>query len=242
VAPEKKLSLDAFVREADICRKFLTKFFTLGIYKISMRLSFLYLSFLYLLFSIPVFGIGIDSGGGKSTVGTLSNHGSIGSFVATGTSNLGLNSNFSGLIEVLYVVPTRDPSDSDNDNMQDAWENENGLIVGVDDSELDGDGDGASNLMEYLAGTDPNYSGSVYKPIIAIEGNVSTITMPSVLGRNYRLWVSTDLTDWEVWDYLAGTGNSVSFNFDRTSQVALNLFGVDVLPCCFYRIEISLAP
>lgn len=155
---------------------------------------------------------------------------------------MGYRSSHSGLIEVLYAVPTTDALDSDNDNMPDAWENENGLTVGVDDSALDSDGDGATSIMEYLAGTDPDDSSSVYKPGIAIVGNVSTITMPSVLGRNYRLWVSTDLTDWEVWDNLAGTGNSISFNFDRSSQVALNLFGVDDLPKCFYRIEISLAP
>ncbi|MCB9791735.1 MAG: carboxypeptidase regulatory-like domain-containing protein [Alphaproteobacteria bacterium] len=45
--------------------------------------------------------------------------------------------------------------DSDNDGMGDAWEREHGLDVGRDDSGEDPDGDGYTNLEEYLLGTDP---------------------------------------------------------------------------------------
>ena len=50
------------------------------------------------------------------------------------------------------------PVDSDHDGMSDLWEEEFGLSVGVDDGDLDMDGDGFSNLEEYLLGTDPAYS------------------------------------------------------------------------------------
>ena len=46
--------------------------------------------------------------------------------------------------------------DFDHDRMGDAWELENGLDPGRDDGAEDLDGDGFSNLDEYLLGTDPN--------------------------------------------------------------------------------------
>lgn len=47
--------------------------------------------------------------------------------------------------------------DTDNDLMDDNWENSYGLIVGVDDSGLDTlDGDESTNLQEYRRGTLPN--------------------------------------------------------------------------------------
>ena len=46
-------------------------------------------------------------------------------------------------------------ADSDSDMMPDLWELENGLNPLVDDSKLDADQDGKSNLQEYLDDTDP---------------------------------------------------------------------------------------
>lgn len=197
---------------------------------------------LYTLLSSSIVNANIDSGGGRSSIGTLQNHGSIGAITSSGTSSLGYRLSHPWLIEVLYAVPSTDALDSDNDNMPDAWEEDNGLTVGIDDSALDGEKDGASNLMEYLAGTDPNDSNSVLRPALAVVGDVSTIAIDSVLGRNYRLWVSANLGDWEVWDTLAGTGGTLDFSFDRTSPAALSLFGVSELPKCFFRVEVILAP
>ncbi|MGB6220207.1 sulfatase-like hydrolase/transferase [Haloferula sp.] len=54
--------------------------------------------------------------------------------------------------------------DSDNDNMDDSWEQANGLTVGTNDSAIDADSDGGmdglSNLEEFLTGTDPQDSDS----------------------------------------------------------------------------------
>ena len=46
-------------------------------------------------------------------------------------------------------------TDDDNDGMPDAWEEQYGLNPFVDDSSDDLDGDGISNIDEYIAGTDP---------------------------------------------------------------------------------------
>jgi Bacterial Ig domain/Bacterial TSP3 repeat len=47
-------------------------------------------------------------------------------------------------------------TDTDGDGLPDEWEEDNGLVVGVNDAGLDPDGDGLNNLGEYNAGSDPN--------------------------------------------------------------------------------------
>lgn len=54
----------------------------------------------------------------------------------------------------------RTKSDTEDDGMPDNWEVDNELNPLIDDSALDPDGDGYTNLDEYLAGTDPQDSGS----------------------------------------------------------------------------------
>ncbi|MCL4298836.1 MAG: hypothetical protein KJ077_24070 [Anaerolineae bacterium] len=51
-------------------------------------------------------------------------------------------------------------SDTDGDGMPDGWELDNGLDPEVDDASDDADGDGATNLDEYQAGSDPQDADS----------------------------------------------------------------------------------
>ncbi len=52
------------------------------------------------------------------------------------------------------------PDDDDHDAMGDAWERANGLDTSRDDAAEDLDGDGFTNIEEYLLGTDPDGTGS----------------------------------------------------------------------------------
>lgn len=63
--------------------------------------------------------------------------------------------------------------------------------------EADADGDGAATSYEIAAGTDPNDRASVLK--ITSQDTSSrnyTLTVPSVLGRDYQVQTSTDLVTW----------------------------------------------
>ena len=50
--------------------------------------------------------------------------------------------------------------DQDSDQMPDDWESLNGLDPFVNDAALDLDGDGITNLREFLGGTNPNYASA----------------------------------------------------------------------------------
>lgn len=58
---------------------------------------------------------------------------------------------FLGVFEVAVYAK----SDTDKDNMDDDWERQHGLVVGVNDANLDPDSDALANAQEYQAGSDP---------------------------------------------------------------------------------------
>ena len=79
--------------------------------------------------------------------------------------------------------------DSDNDGMDDNWEIQ-AFGTLARDGKGDFDGDGASDLEEYLAGTDPKNSASYLKVNPPGPGSAAgsvNLVWPSVLGRYYRV-------------------------------------------------------
>ena len=79
--------------------------------------------------------------------------------------------------------------DMDHDGMLDAWEIANGFDPNnPDDAALDADGDGLTNLQEYLAGTDPRDANSKFEiDSITSDGGGRHIRFNAVAGKTYTL-------------------------------------------------------
>jgi hypothetical protein len=85
--------------------------------------------------------------------------------------------------------------DDDNDGLPNWWEDQFALNKNSSgDAALDTDGDGASNINEFLAGTDPTNAASVFRVRgVSAETNTVRITWNAVGGKSYRLQTSTNI-------------------------------------------------
>jgi len=87
-------------------------------------------------------------------------------------------------------------TDTDGDSLPDFWENQHGLsptnATGIHGTYGDADGDGYTNIQEYLADTDPQDPASLLKITdLASAGRV--VTWNSVPGRNYQVVATTNV-------------------------------------------------
>jgi hypothetical protein len=80
--------------------------------------------------------------------------------------------------------------DSDGDGLPDEWEMAHGLdAASAADGDRDSDGDRASNLTEFLTGTDPRNAASVFRMTaehVTVEGNV-LLQFHAMSGRSYSI-------------------------------------------------------
>lgn len=108
--------------------------------------------------------------------------------------------------------------DSDGDGLPDAWERAiSGNLEEVDPN-ADSDGDGMSNLEEYLAGSyafDPEDGFRV--EIINQNELGPTLRFLAIRGRSYQIQGSANLTEWD----------SLSFRITGENEVRLTMFAED---------------
>ena len=99
---------------------------------------------------------------------------------------LGVDDGDGGTASIGWGI-TIDWTDDDSDGMADSWEDANGLDpTDPSDAGDDPDGDGLSNLEEFVLGTDPNAFGGPGAPIplSPIAGEEATVYAPTLLVAN----------------------------------------------------------
>ena len=144
---------------------------------------------------------------------------------------------------ILAMPPTQgaaniqpDP-DTDGDGIPDAWENAHGLLAGdPGDAGLDPDGDGMTNLAEYLAGTDPQDAGS--RMVAAIEAGAGTMLVKFLAqpDRSYTVQVSPSLQAGS-WQKLADVAPRAT-----AEEVAVSDPAAIGQPVRFYRVITPAQP
>ncbi len=92
-------------------------------------------------------------------------------------------------------------NDADRDGMPDWWELQfaggaKGLSATANDASADADGDGPSNLAEFIAGTDPTAASSAFlvaPALVPVSDGTIQFTWKSQTGRTYAVEWAPDL-------------------------------------------------
>ena len=136
--------------------------------------------------------------------------------------------------------------DSDGDGLPDVWELLHGLdannAAGIHGADGDFEGDGSSNLFEYLAGSNPLESDLEDQPLADVMPNpdgTMTLVFPALPGRTYRIEYSDGLSDWQyATGALTVVAEDPAFQWidDGSTTGGLPADGVRR----FYRVEISM--
>jgi hypothetical protein len=181
----------------------------------------------------------VDAGGGITSGGSIWNQSSIGSPIETGSNSSATYSVTSGMIEVLFTNSESSSNpDADTNGLPDAWEIQNFGHTGVD-LLADADGDGTTNVMEYVAGTDPRSAASRFQPVGAYSGSLFTMPIETTTGRTYKVWVSTDLQSWTLRQTYTGDSSLKTFSFDHRTITSGPLAPATESPRYFFRVEVS---
>jgi hypothetical protein len=136
---------------------------------------------------------------------------------------------------------TNQITDADVDGLPTAWEIANGLddgdANGGNGADGDPDGDGLTNIVEWLVGLNPNVVDNVSFPKLAIAKTPAGfhLAFPTLPGRKYQIQESVTLGQW------AAFGSPLV----TEPETVPGLFEMDdnsSLPKRFYRVIITPAP
>ncbi len=156
-------------------------------------------------------------------------------------NSIGYSESIKNSVTLSLVVAGFDPTDSDSDSLPDQWENQFFDNLNSSNGDADFDNDGLKDFFEYLAGTDPTDSTSVFKitNIERIASNELKITWasspnPDPIKRKYRILTTTGNIE-DGFNSFSTEIEADSSNF-ATSQVISN----EILSnnSKFYRIEL----
>ena len=116
-------------------------------------------------------------------------------------------------------------TDTDRDGIPDQWELAHGLDRNINDGALDPDGDGMTNLEEYIAGTDPHDPASVLK-VSVVRANGWFLQFNAISNITYTLQSRPSLSltsPWQDWQPIppAPTNRSI---FVPLSSIQPTLF------------------
>lgn len=146
--------------------------------------------------------------------------------------------NISKIQRQVEVKPATPNLDYNINGMPDWWEELH--FENLSQSSLaDVDNDGTSNQLEYLAGTDPKNSNSVFRPHGQLEGVNYSMPISTIEGRSYKVWASRDLNQWVLRQTIAGDGTIKNFVFKQNEITSGPLHAPDEAARYFFRVEVS---
>jgi predicted outer membrane repeat protein len=124
--------------------------------------------------------------------------------------------------------------DSDYDTMIDIWETTFSLDPNnAADALLDTDGDGSTNLYEFIADTSPQNSNDYFRVLnISRAGTTNYVTVPSSTRREYTLYLCPSL-DTGAWVQVSGqtniTGTGSPMALEDTGSMTLRHYRAQVI-------------
>jgi Tol biopolymer transport system component len=143
------------------------------------------------------------------------------------------------LVQDVFAAPqtTWPVTDADGDGIPDAWTQQYfghplGQAGDLSRAQDDADGDGLSNLQEYLTGTNPIDFNSALRLTIAatVSNNTVTLNWPGAPGKSYKVQFKSSLTDAQ-WVDLGGSasvlGNQGSFTTTEGQAGYFRVLGVN---------------
>ena len=161
-----------------------------------------------------------DSGGGKSSSNNINNYGSLGT-VYGAIQNVGTDIiNSKGFILFNFISRDSPVADADNDSdgIPDSWETTYGLDVSSSNVASDSDGDGFSDLAEYISGTSPIDRGDYFSHSGTYHNDQFALQFETKSGRTYSLKVSTDLLQWHDWTSVSGDDLEHTLEFNTSTH------------------------